>query len=205
VTAGGDWERTLRQRRSVRRFKETPVPKELIRRIVEAGTWAPSAGNRQHWEFTVVISEKVRREMGEAVRERWTSLLDGASAGSVADEIKEYSGNFDWFSTAPVVIAVSARSPDAFLSHLLGDNAVDVAGAKTSAGMAAQNLMLAAHALGLGTCCLTGPLAAQEDLKRAVGLGKRQSIVCLVAVGYPAEEPAEQPRKPLNDVMRMVE
>lgn len=204
MTAGGDLDKTIRQRRSVRRFKATPVPKDLVRRIIESGTWAPSAGNRQQWEFTVVISEKVRRQMAEAVRDRWTSILASAAV-SVVGEIKEYSGNFDWFSTAPVVIAVSARGPDAFLSHLLGDNAVDVAGTKTSAAMAAQNLMLAAHSLGLGTCCLTGPLAAQEELKRAVGLGKRQTIVCLVALGYPAEDPAEKPRKPLDEVMRTVE
>ena len=204
MTAANDLEKMLRQRRSVRKFKETPVPNELIRRIVEAGTWAPSAGNRQHWEFAVVVSEKVRREMSEAVRERWTAILDGADAESIAGEIKDYSGNFDWFSTAPVVIAVSARNPDAFLIRMLGDNADDVAGAKTSAAMAAQNLMLAAHALGLGACCLTGPLAAQEELRRAVGLGKRQSIVCLIALGYPAEEPPERPRKPLGEVMRIV-
>lgn len=205
MTVDGELERILRQRRSVRRFKDTPIPSELIRRIVEAGTWAPSAGNRQHWEFTVVASEKIRQQMTEVVRERWACILDSDTAGSVVGKIKEYSGNFDWFSLAPVVIVVSARSPDAFLSHLLGDPAVDVAGSKTSAAMAAQNLMLAAHVCGLGTCCLTGPLAAQEELKHTVGLGKRQSIVCLVALGFPAEEPAEQPRKPLSEVMRIVE
>jgi len=205
VTVGGELERTLRQRRSVRKFREAPVPHELLRRIVAAGTWAPSAGNRQHWEFTVVVSEKVRRQMAEAVRERWTAILDGAEAESLVGEIKEYSGNFDWFAAAPVVVVVSAGSPAAFLSHLLRDNAIDVAGAKTAAAMAAQNLMLAAHALGLGTCCLTGPLAAQEDLRRVTGLGRRQSIVCLVALGYPAEAPPERPRKPLSAVMRIVE
>ena len=205
MTAAGELERTLRERRSVRRFADTPVARELICRIVEAGTWAPSAGNRQHWEFTVVVSEQIRRQMTDAVRERWTRLLESAAAGDVISEIREYSGNFAWFSTAPVVIVVSARSPDAFLNHWLGDAAVDVAGSTTSAAMAAQNLMLAAHGLGLGTCCLTGPLAAQEDLKRLVGLGKRQSLVCLVALGYPAERPAERPRKPLSEVMRIVE
>jgi len=204
MTAAGELECALRARRSVRRFKDTPVPAELVSRVIEAGTWAPSAGNRQLWEFTVVIAESVKERLAEIVRVFWASIAKSTDAGSIVDEIKEYSGSFDWFSQAPVIVAVSARDPDAYLTHLLGDEAADVAGAKTSAAMAAQNLMLAAHALGLGTCCLTGPLAAQPDLKQALGLGKRQNLVCLIAMGYPAETPAAQPRRPLREVMRIV-
>ena len=203
MTDGGILE-TIRGRRSVRKFRPEPVPLDVLRRIVEAGTWAPSAGNRQSWEFTVVTSGGVKAEMAAIVRQCWQAVLDGAEARIVAEEIQDYSRNFDWFAAAPALIVVSAKRPEAFLTQLLDAAAPDVAGTKTSAAMAAENLMLAAHALGLGACCLTGPLAAQDELRKRLGLGSRQALVCVVALGYPAEQPAAPARKPLSDVMRLI-
>ena len=193
----------LRRRRSVRRFTQRPVPPELLDRIVRAGTWAPSGGNRQQWEFTVVADEALKRQMASAVRERWASLARDEALGGIGSELAAYAGNFDWFASAPVVLVVSAREPEAFLRRVLAAQADDVAGTKTAAAMAAQNILLAARALGLGSCCLTGPLAAEPELKRLAGLAPRRNLVCLIALGYPADEPAEPPRKPLRDVMRV--
>lgn len=198
-------ERLLRERRSVRQFAETPVDPALVTRLLAAAAWAPSPSNRQAWSFTVVASATLRQQMAAAVHERWQGLLDQAAESAVVDELRDYVRNFDWFGAAPVVIAVSTREPEAFLGHLLGARATDVAGGRVAAAMAAQNLMLATHAAGLGTCCLTGPLAAEDELKRLLGLGKRQSLVCLVAVGYPSSVPSASTRKPVNDVVRTAE
>jgi nitroreductase len=65
--------------------------------------------------------------------------------------------------------------------------------------------MLAAHALGIGSCCITGPLAAQEALRKLLGLGRRRKIVCLVALGYPAEEPEAPLRKPVERIAKYIE
>ena len=200
-----DVERLVRERRSVRQFADTPVAPELVTRLVAAATWAPSPSNRQGWNFTVIVSPALRQRMAAAARARWQGLLEQAAESAIGDELREYVRNFDWFGAAPVVIAVAAREPEAFLSHLFGPLAADVAGGRTAAAMAAQNLMLAAQAAGLGSCCLTGPLAAEEELKRLLGLGKRQNLVCLVALGYPAGAPAETTRKPVNDVIRFAE
>jgi nitroreductase len=70
--------------------------------------------------------------------------------------------------------------------------------------MAAQNLMLAAHAHGLGSCCLTGPLAAHTELEELLNVGRKRALVCLIAVGYPAETPVAPPRKPIENVMRIL-
>lgn len=181
------------------------MPGDVIERIVEAATWAPSAGNRQTWVFTAVTSAALKRRMADCVRDAWAVALNRADSEAVAQGAAAYLRNFEWFGQAPVLVVVTAKSPEAFLTHMLGDLAVDVAGAKTSAAMAAQNLMLAAFALGLGSCCLTGPLAAQEELKAMLGLKERQTIVCLIALGYPAEKPPAPPRKPLDAVMRFAE
>ena len=198
-------ERLLRERRSVRQFSETPVDQALVTRVLAAAAWAPSPSNRQAWSFTVVASAALRQQMATAVHERWQGLLDQAAESAAGDELREYVRNFDWFGAAPVVIAVSTREPEAFLGHLLGSRATDVAGGRVAAAMATQNLMLAAHAAELGTCCLTGPLAAEDELKQLLGLGKRQSLVCLIALGYPSGAVPASPRKPVNDVIRIVE
>ena len=198
-------ERLLRGRRSVRQFTAAPVDRALIERVLAAAAWAPSPGNRQGWSFTVVTSPAARRQMAAAVRERWRLLLAREPDGAVAEELGAYARNFDWFDSAPVVIAVSAREPEAFLSHLLGPRAAEVSGGPTAAAMAAQNLMLAAHAAGLGSCCLTGPLAAAEEIQRLLGLPSRQRLVCLVAMGHPAGEPEPPARRPVAAAVRFVE
>jgi coenzyme F420-0:L-glutamate ligase/coenzyme F420-1:gamma-L-glutamate ligase len=195
----------LKKRRSIRRFKDEPVPAEVVRSLIEAATWAPSAGNRQNWEFTVVTSSELKKKMAESVCGKWKQALAKPGMAVVADKVQEYSKHFDWFSEAPVVIVMSARSPELFMTEMFGQGAVDVAGTKTSVAMAAENLMLAAHASGLGSCCLTAPLAADEEMKDLVGLGARRVIVCVIALGYADEEPAATTRKPVDSVTRFVE
>jgi nitroreductase len=178
---------------------------EALRHMIEAARWAPSAGNRQDWEFTVITSSRTKMEMEDIVRSCWKSILDKSQTGVIQEELEKYAKNFDWFSHAPALLVISAKRPETFLSNLLGESADDVAGAEISAAMAAQNLMLAAHALGIGSCCMTGPLAAQGALKALLGFGRRRKIVCLVALGYPAQEPEVPLRKPVEKIVKYIE
>ena len=195
----------LKTRRSIRRFKDVPLPQDTVRGLIEAATWAPSAGNRQNWEFTVVTSAPLKEKMAAAVRAEWKRVLDDPALATVADQMRDYSRNFDWFSQAPALVVLSAKSPDEFLNRMFGPAAADIGGAKTSAAMAAENLMLAAHASGLGSCCLTAPLAASEALKTLLDLGARQAMVCLIALGYADEKPGQPPRKAVDRVARFIE
>ncbi|HEX9910518.1 MAG TPA: nitroreductase family protein [Desulfatiglandales bacterium] len=195
----------VRGRRSIRKFRRDPLPKEALRRIIEAASWAPSASNRQDWEFRVVTSSPVKERMRNIVRSRWESVLDRSSSDVIREELQKYISMFDWFSHAPALIIISAKRPESFLYHILGDTAGDVAGTEISAAMAAQNLMLAAHASGIGSCCVTGPLAAQEELKELLGMGKGRKIVCLIALGYPAEQPEAPLRKSVERVSKVIE
>ena len=194
-----------RKRRSIRKYDDAPIPRETLLSIIEAASWAPSAGNRQDWEFTVITSGAVKKKMEEIVRSHWESILKKGAGGAVTEEIQRYAKNFDWFAGAPVLIVISAKRPEAFLHEMLGDAAEDTAGTGISAAMAAQNLMLAAHASGIGSCCVTGPLAAQEALKDLLGIGRRKKIVCIIALGYPAEQPETPARKPVERIVKVIE
>ena len=200
-----DFLQFVRTRRSIRKFRKDSLAKEDLRHMIEAASWAPSASNRQDWEFTIITSPTTKKRMEDIVRNCWKSILDKSETGVIKDELEKYAKNFDWFSHAPALIVISAKRPEAFLSDLLGEAAEDVAGTEISAAMAAQNLMLAAHSFGIGSCCITGPLAAQEALKELLGLGKRRKIVCLVALGYPAEQPEAPLRKPVEKIAKYIE
>jgi nitroreductase len=196
--------RALRERRSIRKFTDAPVDTALIRRIVEAATWAPSAGNHQDWEFGVVASSDLKHRMVKAVRKHWDKVATNQDSGS-SEILQSYSEHFSWFDAAPVVIVVSARRPKAVIEHLMGADAVPIAGKTVSAAMAAQNLMLAAHACGLGSCCLTGPVGAAKSLSEIIGLSAKQQLVCLIALGYAENVPSMPQRKSVDTIMRIIE
>jgi len=205
VNLTSDFLQFVRSRRSIRKFRTDPLPREDLHRIIEAASWAPSASNRQDWEFAIITSHTLKKKMEDIVRTRWKLILDKSETEVIKEELEKYAKHFDWFSQAPVLIVISAKRSEIFLLNLLGEAAEDVAGTEISAAMAAQNLMLAAHASGIGSCCITGPLVAQETLKELLGLGKRRKIVCLVALGYPAEQPEAPLRKPVEKIAKYVE
>lgn len=203
--SGLDLAEVIRGRRSVRRFRPEPVPRELLAELLELAGWAPSAGNRQSWQFTAVTSPEALARMAAAVRERWRGILEANRGHGFAAEFEKYAATFSWFDRAPAVVVFSAREADAIQRHMLGEAAAAAGGGATSAAMAAQTFMLAAHARGLGSCCLTAPLAAAGELGEILALKRKREIVCLVAVGWPAEVPPAPPRRPAGETVRFVE
>lgn len=192
----------IRGRRSIRRFQDRPLERETVEQLVELASWAPSAGNRQDWIFTLITSKAIEREMAATVRQRWSEIIAANRDLGIIEEVKGYAARFADFAEAPAVIVVSAKRVDSVQTHMLGDDASATIGSFISAAMAAQMLMLAAHAEGLGTCCMTGALAARDEIQRIVGLNKRHEIVCLIALGWPDEIPAAPARKPVSEILR---
>jgi len=205
VSAADDLLNLIRTRRSVRRFRDEPVSRDILERLIEAASWAPSAGNAQDWRFTVVTSPSRLREMNDAARRAWEKIIAAHEGSGLVEDVGRYAARFSDFAAAPALIVVSARATGPLHRRLLGDAAAAGAGSAASAAMAAQTLLLAAHALGLGACPMTGPLAARDELARLIGLERKQDIVCVVALGYPAEAPATPRRKPVGEIARFVE
>ena len=176
----------IHKRRAVRKYLPDPVPKTDIRTILDAANWAPSAMNRQQWEFLVVTGKKIC-EMGESYRaiiEEYTKNWDHSPLrGSLSrEEFIRFAGNY---GGAPVVIFVLtdvADTPDLFKANI------------ESASAAMENLLLAATALGLGTCWMTGPLRDEAALRRILAIPDTKELVAVTSLGYPEEVPSGQPR-----------
>lgn len=193
----------IRSRRSIRRFRSEPVGRKIIELALEAASWAPSAGSRQDWFFSVVTTSDLIERLADCVRQKWRDIVEANSDIGMIDEVERYASCFADFEKAPVVVVVSAERASSIQKRLLGELAGSTTGSYASAAMAAQNLMLAAHSLGLASCCMTGPLAAEEEIRQILALGSRRELVCIIALGYPDELPAPIDRKAMEDTVRI--
>jgi nitroreductase len=176
----------IHKRRSVRSFTEQPVPDELVRQIVEAGTWAASAGNMQAWEFVIVKDDEARRKVVDT-----TNAGTTARAGVVTQE---------WIMDAPVVVIVcyDVKRMTAKYGIEKGRKVLTLLDCMACV----QNMLLAATHFGLGSCCVIGfdPLA----LKEALPIPKEITPLLLVPLGYPIHHPEPPHRLPFEDVVRLV-
>jgi nitroreductase len=177
----------IRQRRAIRRYLPDPVSRENIRTILDAANWAPSAMNRQQWQFVVVTGKKIG-EMGESFKrviEEYTRNWDSSRMRGSPFTREEFIRFAATYGGAPVVIAVltdTANTPDFQRANL------------ESASAAMQNLILAATALGLGTCWMTGPLQDEKALRRILQIPEGKEVIAVTPLGWPDGKPVVPPR-----------
>jgi nitroreductase len=181
----------IAQRRSIRKFKDSPVPDEVLERILHAATLAPSGKNRQPWRF-IVVREDERAEMVRIMRASIARLegqgLDTGSSKWTAD-IMEH---------APVTIFVFNENAE---YAQVPENIVGVMGILVdvqSIGAAIQNMLLAAGELGVGTLWICDVFYAYEEL--CDWLGQKHQMIAAVSLGYADEQPGPRPRKPVSEV-----
>ena len=177
----------IEERRAVRQFDQTSVSRDDIRKLIGAAVWAPSAMNRQPWQFAVVTDPLVLRAI-ETKSKAW--LLDKDPDGLQNPQIHGLlkDPNYHLLHTAPALIVIGAPKDEKW-------------GVENCA-MAAQNLMLRAAEFGLGTCWIG---LVQDWLNTAEGLATlkfplRMKVVAPIIVGAPAGQIAGRARKAPNIV-----
>jgi nitroreductase len=173
----------IKTRRSTRRFRDTPVEDEKLQKVLEAVRMAPSWANMQCWRF-IAVKEKSRKEKISEL-----SFVESffAPRGYKANPSKK------GIAEAPVVIVACA---DPQQSGVLWSQYYYM----TDLGIAAENLMLAAHDLGLGTVFVG--VFDEEKLRKLLNIPAEIRIVGIFPLGYPLEEKKEGPtRKTLNEIV----
>ncbi len=164
--------RTIEARRSVRRYLDRPVEHAMLEQVARAGILAPSGMNLQPWQVRVVENKE------------WIDGVTDLFKKANPDQVKRDAHFKNMFRNAPNIICVA--TPD-------GQPSVD-------AGLMGENMMLAAQSLGLGTCCLGGPVRflnttdACKPYLDKLQLPEGYSICYILAVGYPDESPEAKPR-----------
>jgi coenzyme F420-0:L-glutamate ligase / coenzyme F420-1:gamma-L-glutamate ligase len=189
----------MRERRSIRRFREEPLPAGTLERLLEAARWAPSASNRQPFRFLAIEAAEVRTGMADLVREAVEQNL-GRMAEPERGAAAAYAEHFVGFEKAPLVLAVSFRARNLLAERLDLPAEWDL-GAVSSASAAVMNLLLAAHALGLGACWMTGPLLAAPRLEAFLGVPTGWRLSAIIPVGMAAETPAAPVRRTVSQLL----
>jgi nitroreductase len=186
--------------RATRRLKPDAIPETALRQIMGAAICAPSGGNRQGWSFLVVRDPAKRARLGELYREAWTELMkvpyyrDAAAAppdspaGKMLASARHLS---EHLGEAPVlIVACIGLDP--------GVKATLTTGA--SIYPAVQNLMLAARALGIGSCITTIHRFRDAQVKELLGIPADVETAALIPLGYPRGKFGRPPRRPLREV-----
>lgn len=176
----------LKDRSSVRRYKEDPVPQEMLDKLREAASLAPVAGGNRNVTVQIFSDTAYIKSVAEGVRKECDAIIDTIPDAHIREATRTYSNNFTWFAKAPALLAISSRKTPSYMSGLSPKEAEDLFGSKTSAAMAGQNILLAATALGLGACCLTGPLMAKSWLEKELKCPPQNSLLMLIPLGFPA-------------------
>lgn len=162
----------IKNRRSVRAFTQEDVSEEEVEKLIDAARWAPSAGNIQPWEFIVVRKPEIKRRLSVAALHQ------------------------NFIEEAPVVIVVCANQIRSGRGY--GARGVHLYSLQDTAA-ATQNMLLAAHALGLATCWVGA--FREEETKRALDLPDGVRPVAIIPVGHPSRKPMARPRRPLNEII----
>jgi coenzyme F420-0:L-glutamate ligase / coenzyme F420-1:gamma-L-glutamate ligase len=184
-------------RRSVRRYQQDrPVPRDVLENILTAASWAPSAHNRQPWRFAVSTSPDVRRELATAMGNRLRADLMADHAPQEVIE-KDVSRSFSRISSAPALVMVCMTMSDMDTYPDQRRTAAERLMAVQSTALAVQNLLLAAHAEGLGACWMCAPLFCPDVVKAQLDLPLDWEPQALITLGYPAEQ-KQSTRKPLE-------
>ncbi len=186
--------------RAIRRLKADPIPDAALRQIMDAAICAPSGGNRQGWSFIVVRDPAKRARLGELYREAWSELMkvpyyrDAASAppDSPAGRMLASARHLgQHLGEAPVLIlACIALDPGAQPTLTTG----------ASIYPAVQNIMLAARALGIGSCITTIHRFRDAQMKELLGIPSDVETAALIPLGYPLGKFGRPPRRPLREV-----
>src|SRR6267143_2929289 len=179
--------------RSVRKFRMDPVPDEVLKKILEAASKAASGSNTQPWEFVVVRDPKQKAQLKDPMLRTWLQRLSNSGMSDrmrvVYDEATEMLRNTEKVS---VIVYCCVD-----LNRVGKSEEVRYA----SIYPAVQNLMLAAHALGLATCLTvhgSTPTRGESEVKGILRIPEHVKVACLVYLGYPAIKLGRPKRKPIE-------
>ena len=173
-------------RRSTREYKSQSVDEKTIRRLIDAATQAPNAVNQQPWTFTVVRDQALLNRVSHDAKAHMLATMPAdMAAGTRTEHFHKMLGDpaFQIFYHAPLLILISGSAPGSWIIE--------------DCALAAENLMLLAHSMGLGSCWIG---FAQSYLntpagKQALSLPESWVPVAPIILGFASAQPATVPRK----------
>ena len=196
------WEVMFTQR-AIRYWVEEPVSRELIERVIEAASKAPSGSNHQPWMFVVADRDPVKTRLAGALRDYYEegplkTLVESSQKTEDSSQRLMMSGAENFFTnlrTAPAIIIpclYKLTSPTSEMNTLV---------AGSSIYLAVQNMLLAARALGLGTLMTTSHSLIEDVIRDVCKIPDDAQPAALIPIGFPAVKFGPTKRKPVRDLI----
>jgi nitroreductase len=157
--------KTIEERRSIKKYLNKEVPLKIILDLIDAAHYAPSSGNLQNWRFIIVKDNKTKQKLAESCIEQL------------------------WMCEAPIFIVICSDREHLQSFYEQHKNTYSI----QNCAIAAQNIMLKAHSLKLGTCFVAG--FSKMQIKRILDISEGVEPESIVTVGYPAEKPKSKRSK----------
>lgn len=163
--------KAIKNRRSVRTFTDEPVSDAELEKLIDAARWAPSAGNTQPWEFIIIRDPKTKSDISKAAGDQ-TSIEEAPAT--------------------IIVCANTTRSRRAYSTRGTSLYCIQDTAAAT------QNMLLAAQALGLGTCWIGA--FDEEQAREALNMPENVRPLAIIPIGHAADRPKARSRRPLAEI-----
>lgn len=160
----------IKKRRSIRAYKKQNVPEEIVEKLIDAASLAPSAGNIQPWKFVIARKQDTKKKLAQAASQAF---------------IEE----------APVVIVVCANEARASMGYDVRGKTLYCI---QDTAAATQNILLTAYSLGLGTCWIGA--FNENEAKKAINAPEEMRPLAIIPVGYANEAPTQRNRRPISQI-----
>lgn len=188
----------IRERRSIRKYQDRDIPREVLNELLEDALWAPSGTNRQNWDIYVVKGEKKDKllESVIAASEIFRPKLEKLFPEKMVNITMNF---FRTLGGAPVMLLVYMPKIDYEIRRdmsSLEKYQIEHERFTNSLSAAAliQNILLLAKDKGLGTCWMTAPKNAEDQINQEMGITDKE-LVSIIPIGYPDQSPPAPPRK----------
>lgn len=181
------------QRRAVREYKPDDIPDEIINELIKAGTYAPSALNEQPWRFVVIKNRGLMKKCSDRAKKLWLDSIKGPMNEESRELVELVSdARFNIFYDAPVLVLMFAR-PGADSPEF-------------DCALAAENMMLAARSLDIGSCWigLASVLGSDRELMREIGIPEDHRLMSQLIFGYPAQKEIVAPERNTDVILNWI-
>jgi F420 biosynthesis protein FbiB-like protein len=193
----------LMNRRSIRWYLPRQVDEALLRTVVEAGRWAPSAHNRQPWRLVVLTDPDTKLRLAQAMADRLRRerIADGDDASEIDADVKRSVEKLQQ-AAALIVVCMTMEAMDRYADERR--NSLERVMAVQSTAMAGQNMLLMAQKLGLGACWVCAPLFADEEAIDVLNCPQDWEPQGLIMLGWPQTIPPARKRTSLEEIARWI-
>ncbi|HEY32390.1 MAG TPA: nitroreductase [Dehalococcoidia bacterium] len=197
----------IQKRRSIRSFKQVPVPDEMILEMLEAARIAPSGSNAQPWRFVVVTDAREKRELRELCFDQ--AFVEEAGVLFVfCTDLSVYSGRTRRTRMQEMIdagIFANRELDDSRIQRYTqmpdeSDTSFYLPMATANTYIAVEHMVLTATALGLGSCWVGG-ISDLKAIRDMLGIPRGIYVLGLLAIGYTDTEPKARPRLPLDEIL----